>query len=205
MKLRTSLSQIWFNIQYKLFPELEEEVGALSDKHKKLISILELIRIEHFVSNHNGFVGRPRKDRVAIARAFVAKVVLNLQFTNQLVDYLKSDKHLRLICGWESAKQVPDESTFSRAFEEFAHSQLPDRVHEALIKDMYEDEIIGHVIKDSTPIEAREKVVKKKKGLKNPKKMDGLEKAKSEKNRALKNRKLCLSMRCWRICQRTAI
>lgn len=170
MQLRETLSQIWFNIQYKLFPELEEEIGPLTEKHKKLISILELVKIESFIPNRHGCLGRPCKNRVAIARAYIAKVVLNLQFTNQLIDYLKGDKHLRLICGWESVRQIPDESTFSRAFAEFALSTLPDKAHEALIKDVYAEEVAGHVVRDSTPIEAREKPAKKKKEPKKPKK-----------------------------------
>jgi hypothetical protein len=170
MRLREELSQIWGNIQYKLFPELEEEIGPFTDKHKKVISILELIRIENFVPDYRGYVGRPRSDRIAIARAFVAKIVFNFQFTNQLIDYLKSDKQLRLICGWESIKQIPSESKFSRAFEEFAELQLPDKVHTCLIKDMYENEIVGHAVRDSTPIISREKAIKKKKRPKQVKK-----------------------------------
>ncbi len=172
MILRNRLSQIWGNIQYKLFPMLEEEIGPLSQKHKKLISILELIRIEQFIPDQKGKVGRPSKDRVAIARAFVAKSVLHLSFTNQLIDYLKSDKHLRLICGWqwECKWHIPSEATFSRAFEEFAKSNLPETVHKALIKDLYADEIVGHIIKDSTPISSRERPLKKKNKKKEPKK-----------------------------------
>jgi hypothetical protein len=170
MKLREKLSQIWGNIQYKLFPDLEEEIGPFTDKHKKLISILELIRIEHFIPDYRGCIGRPRSDRTAIARAFVAKIIFNFQFTNQLIDYLKSDKQLRIICGWETVKEIPSESKFSRAFEEFSNLKLPDKIHEYLIKDMYENEIVGHVIKDSTPISSREKAIKKKKEARQKKK-----------------------------------
>lgn len=56
---------------------------------------------------------------------------------------------------------MPDEWTFSRAFAEFSTSRLPERVHEALIKNSYAGEIVGHLSRDSTAIEAREKPVKK--------------------------------------------
>lgn len=170
MRIREKLSQIWSNIQYKLFPDLEEEIGPFTEKHKKLISVLELVRIENFIPDHRGYVGRPRKDRIAIGRAFIAKVVFNFQFTNQLIDYLKSDKQLRIICGWENIHQVSSESKFSRVFEEFAELKLADKVHECLIKDMYEGEIVGHAVKDSTPIISREKAIKKKKEPKQAKK-----------------------------------
>jgi hypothetical protein len=162
MILRNTLSQIWNNIQLSLFPQQEEEIGPISEKHKKLIAILELIRIEYFVGRYyqRGGVGRPTKDRVALARAFVAKVIFKLEYTNQLRDYLLSDKQLRRICGWESVRQVPSESKFSRVFDEFSILKLPEQVHEALIKDLYCEEIVGHVTKDSTPIQARERAVK---------------------------------------------
>jgi len=37
--LRDKLAQIWGNIQCTLFPMQEEEIGPISEKHKKLISI----------------------------------------------------------------------------------------------------------------------------------------------------------------------
>ncbi len=169
--MKTILSQIWNNIQYRLFPFLEEENGPLSPQHKKLISILELIKIESYLPNLRGYVGRPRKHRAALARSFIAKITLKLPFTNQLRDYLLSDKQLRRICGWDSVKQIPNESTFSRAFEEFSESSLPEVVHRELIKKAYEGSYIGHLTRDSVPVEAREKVTKKpKKPKKEPRK-----------------------------------
>lgn len=163
--LRTTLSQIWTNIQYHLFPLQEEELEPLSLAHKKLISVLELIKIEHVIARYydSHRVGRPSKDRMALARAFIAKVVFKLEYTNLLRDFLLSDKQLRRICGWESKNQIPSESTFSRAFEEFALVNLPDEVHASLIKDLYEGVMVGHVTRDSTPVEAREKAIKKPK------------------------------------------
>lgn len=166
MSLRTKLSQFWDKIQYKLFPELEKELGVLSPKHKKLISILELVRIEHYLPDTRFKNGRPPKDRSAIARAFIAKVVFKFPTINQLIDCLKKDKQLRMVCGWDSIQSIPSESKFSRVFKEFAESELPDRVHQALIKELYQDEVVFHVSKDSTPIEVREKSIKKEKKVK---------------------------------------
>src|SRR5207253_2284356 len=49
------------------------------------------------------------------------------------------------------------EATFSRAFAEFAHGHVPERAHEALIERTLEDHLIGHIARDATAIEAREK------------------------------------------------
>jgi hypothetical protein len=53
--------------------------------------------------------------------------------------------------------QVPDESVFSRAFAEFAKSEFPQRVHAALVRRTQGERLIGHILRDSTAIEAREK------------------------------------------------
>lgn len=161
MSFRNTLSNFWSNIQATLFPQLERDLGELSSDHKKLISILELVRIEEFIPCTRFNDGRPPKDRSAIARAFIAKIVFKFTYTKQLVEYLKVDKQLRAICGLDVYRKVPSESKFSRAFKEFAKSSLPDKVHQVLIKGVYKDQIIGHVVKDSTPLEVREKHVKK--------------------------------------------
>jgi DDE family transposase len=74
-----------------------------------------------------------------------------------LIDRLKNDEVLRRLCGWESLSQVPAECSFSRAFAEFAQSEFPQRVHEALIEKTQKDRLIGHISRDSTAIEVREK------------------------------------------------
>jgi hypothetical protein len=58
----------------------------------------------------------------------VAKAVLNLPTTRMLIERVEADKTLRRLCGWSRLSEVPSESTFSRAFAEFAESELPSRV-----------------------------------------------------------------------------
>lgn len=153
------LSQFWFNIQEGLFPYLKETLGQLTEKQQQLIVTLEMIRIEEFVRVYYRSVGRPPRSRQAIARAFVAKAVYNMGTTSMLIERLKSDINLRRICGWEKVSDIPDESTFSRAFTEFAGSELPGKVHEALIDKFESDRLVGHISRDSTEIEGREKPV----------------------------------------------
>ena len=160
MPLRDSLSNTWGHIQGFLFPMLRDEVGPLTDKQKQVVVVLEVAGIEAFVQMWPGLPGRPPADRHAIARAFVAKAVLGLPQTNMLIERLIADKTLRRLCGWEHSGQVPSEATFSRAFAEFAKAGLPARVHEALIKQTHAERLVGHISRDSTAIEAREKPVK---------------------------------------------
>ena len=160
MPLSELLSNTWCHIQAHLFPWLQDELGPLTDKHEQLIVVLEVAGIEAFVQMWPGLPGRPPADRHALARAFVAKAVLGLPTTAALIERLQVDQTLRRLCGWERACQVPGAWTFSRAFAEFAASELPARVHEALIKKTHADRLVGHISRDATAIEVREKPVK---------------------------------------------
>ena len=87
------LSSIWSGIQRSLFPFLEEELGPLTEKQRKLVSILELARIEDSII-YTYKTGRKPSNRKIIARAFVAKVVYNISMTRELLDRLKCDRVL---------------------------------------------------------------------------------------------------------------
>ncbi len=154
---RELLSQTWQHIQGFLFPMIWTELGELTAKQKQLINVLEVAKLEEHLPYAGGYPGRPLEDRVAIARAFVTKMVYNMATTRLLLDRLESDPTIRRLCGWERKEDVPSESTFSRAFDEFAQSRLPERVHEALIEQHLGDQIVGHISRDSTAICSREK------------------------------------------------
>jgi transposase len=147
----------WSYIQPFLFPFLHEEVDPLTAKHEQLVYVLDTIGLEAYVRAEAGGRGRPREDRRAIARAFVAKAVLGLPTTRALIERLAVDASLRRICGWERRAEVPSEPTFSRAFQEFAEEGLIDRIHQALVERSFEGRIVGVVARDATEIEAREK------------------------------------------------
>lgn len=157
LNLRQQITQFAHVLQSQLFPILQDELGPLTPSAKRLVTTLEMIPLARFVPTSRGWIGRPSKDRLAIARAFVAKSVYGFSLTRQLLDALCSDAQLRRICGWTEAWQVPHESTFSRAFAEFARMELPQFVHEALICETQKDRLIGHIARDSTAIEARER------------------------------------------------
>ena len=160
MALAKTLSQYWLRIQSSLFPWLEEELGEMTEKEQKLVTTLELIRIERFTACSRSLRGRPPKERAAVARAFVAKAVYNMSTTRALLDRLACDKKLRRICGWERNGEIPSESTFSRAFAEFSESQLPAYVHQAMVSENLSEDIISHISRDAAGIEVREKTQK---------------------------------------------
>ena len=128
-------------------------MGPLTEKQQQLVQTLEVIRIEQMIPRRFRVPGRPPKDRAAMARALVAKAVYDMPTTRVLLDRLDTDVVLRRICGWERRSEVPSESVFSRAFAEFSDTQLPQRVHEALIWNTHRDRLVGHLSRDSTAIE----------------------------------------------------
>ncbi len=156
MSLRDSLSAQWRAIQGELLPFLDDAIGPLTPLHRQLAAVLEMARVERAVVHRHGRPGRPLAERAALARAFVAKAVFNLPTTRTLIERLQGDGTLRRLCGWSRLGEVPSEATFSRAFAEFAASQMPSRLHEALIRQTQAERLIGHIARDSTAIVARE-------------------------------------------------
>ncbi len=157
-----------------MFGRLETEVGPLSDKARLLAAVLASLSLPHCLGPTRGWRGRPSKDRAALAAAFLAKAICGLQTTRQLLERLRVDHALRLLCGWTQVRDLPHESTFSRAFAEFAESELPQQLHAALIESTQKERLIGHNARDATAIEAREKFPeskpkKKEKGQRRPK------------------------------------
>ena len=155
------IMQRWHVVQHELLPELKAQVGPLTPKLEKVIHTLEWVRIEEFTEVSWCGVGRPPFERAWLSNAFVAKAVLGLTTTVGLIERLMIDRALRRICGFPLHKTLPSEATFSRAFDEFAEGGLSQRVHEALIKEHLGDQLIGHLNRDGTAIEARERPSRK--------------------------------------------
>lgn len=158
------LTAIWQAIQKTLFPHLEEELGPLTEKEQELVQVVELMDIEkHMKAFRWKGIGCPPCDRRKILIAFIAKAVHNFPTTRVLLDNLAGRTRLRRLCGWEHASDIPSESTFSRAFAAFAKGDLLQTIHGALIQTHRGDRLVGHVSRDATKIEGREKPVKKEK------------------------------------------
>lgn len=155
---RQIVTQFAHVLQNELFPILRSAVGPLSARIQLLAAVVSMIPLERALCAHRAATGRPAKDRTALATAFIAKAVLNLPTTRDLISRLRVDEALRQLCGWPSPRAVPHESKFSRAFAEFALSELPQQLHQAVIASTQEHRLIGHVARDSTAIPARERL-----------------------------------------------
>lgn len=151
------LQQFGYLLQNTLFGAVELETGPLSEKAKLLVAVLAAVPFGGHLPRSRGWRGRPAKNRPELAAAFLAKAVYGLQTTRQLIDPLRRERQLCCLCGGSSPQQIPHEATFSRAFEEFARTELPQRLHQAVIRHTQQGRIIGHIARDSTAIEARQR------------------------------------------------
>jgi len=166
------LFTLWQSIQHTLFPWLEEDLDPLTEKEQEFVRVIELAEVQkHMTPYRWQGIGRKREDRLTIVKAFVAKAVYNFPTTKVLLAYLQDSGNLRRLCGWESKGDIPSESTFSRAFEEFSVGGLGPKIHEAMVKQHAGVKLAGHVSRDATAIEVREKPVRKepKEGENKPK------------------------------------
>ena len=103
MALREILSSYWSCFQALLFPQLEETIGALGERHQRFVMVLEWVRVETLLPYQHRRRGCPPSDRAALARAFIAKAVFALVSTRMLLDRLRHDSTLRRLCGWPQA------------------------------------------------------------------------------------------------------
>lgn len=163
MQAVNRLGRLWNSVQEWLFPVLEDELGELDGKHREFVAACEVCRPQDFMAGYL-WVGNgcPPKSRLAMCKAFVAKAVWDFPTTRALIDAIRHRPVLRRLCGWETLGEVPSEATFSRAFAAFSQDELPQRIHEATVKEHCGGKLAGHVSRDSTAIEAREKAAGKK-------------------------------------------
>ena len=109
MPLRATVSQYWLTFQRDLFPWLAEELGPLSERHKRLVQVLEIVRVEDWLpSPCVGGRGRPQQQRAALARALLAKAVFDVPTTRALVERLGHDPQLRRLGAGRGAAQRGD-------------------------------------------------------------------------------------------------
>ena len=167
MKLTEKIPWLMGRLQRTLFPCLEQCCTTpLTKQEQHLVKVLEIIEIESHVPKNRQWTGRPPAERKAIARSYVAKALFRYPHTRDLIHELQARPNLRLICGFPQSQRLPSESTFSRAFAEFAVQGLGRVVHEGMVESYLKKELIGHVSRDSTAIAGREKAAKKEKVLK---------------------------------------
>ncbi len=149
--------------QEEIFPELKLNFGYLTNKHEQLIQVLDLIDLSKVYPRAvwDANFGRPVIDRHAFVAAFIARAIWNIGRTKDLIAYLKVDRALRVICGFDGrSTEIPSESSFSREFAQLSKLGIAEGIHEHLIMANCSDELYEHVAFDASAIEVAEKAKK---------------------------------------------
>jgi transposase len=131
----------------------------LSDEYRTFLHVLRVMEGAQppIVRRYAGTGRRPYEYQPFIRSAW-AKHYFGIEKTKQLIQRLKSDPNLRLLCGF---KKVPGRSSFSRYFTELSETTIMSETLDALVLQAHKDKVVYHVSRDSTAIAAREKIVKK--------------------------------------------
>lgn len=156
--MSTPLYSIWQHLQRQLFPVLVEEVGELGEKDRLFVQVVSLLPLGRFLPRYDWCgVGCPPHERVWLLHSFIAKEVYQFATREALVEALKARPTLRRLCGWETTDAIPSLSTFCRAFAQFAADELPQQIHEALVKQHCGPKLVGHISRDATAIKVPER------------------------------------------------
>lgn len=168
------VAEIDQRLTVEIIPQWEQALGEpLTDKLKQVVRLLYVIAIETHIPPPPRQRGPKGHDRGLLARAFVVKALYNAPTTRVLREMLHTQPMLRRLIGWQHRQDIPSEPTFSRAFTAFAALNLGEVVHQALVETYIGNRLVGHLCRDSTEIEAREKALKKSKRAPRPKRQPG--------------------------------
>ncbi|MDR2740612.1 MAG: transposase, partial [Treponema sp.] len=142
----------------------------LSDEYKTFLHMLRVIegQMPTLIRPYAGRGRRPYQ-YTPFVRSFFAKSCFGIEKTSQLIQRLKGEPNLRLLCGFTD---VPGKATFSRALAFLSEHGVLEQTLDGIVSMAHKDLVVYHVNRDSTAIEARERVVKKaeEKGVKPVKK-----------------------------------
>ena len=152
------LTTVFHHLQRQLFPALAAELGPLSAVDQQFCEVISRTNLGRFTRRYDGCGnGAPPASRTWLAPACIAKSVYQFPNPTARLDALQSRPRLRSLCGWDSAGEVPSEATFSRAFTAFANDQVPQQIHEHIVKPHAGPKLVGHVSRDATASEAPER------------------------------------------------
>ncbi len=130
-------AQALLNVDFKLQQCFEE---YLSDDYKAFMHIVRVA--ETYLPNchrRRAMTGRPAYAYSPYIRSMLAKSFFGIEKTSSLIQHLKADPNLRLLCGF---RKVPHAASFSRAFSSLANAGLWESGLEQLVKKAHEGKVV---------------------------------------------------------------
>jgi hypothetical protein len=149
-------AQVLLNISFNLERCFEE---YLSDEYKTFLQMLRVIeeQMPALIRPYAG-TGRIPYQYTPFIGSFLARGYFGIEKTSQLIQRLKGEPNLRLLCGFT---EVPGKATFSRVLGFLSEQGILEQTLDGIVSMAHKNLVVYHVNRDSTAIPAREKVVKK--------------------------------------------
>jgi transposase/IS5 family transposase len=162
-------AQALLDINFELQNCFEE---YLTDEYKTFLQVLRVA--ETFIPVYIrpcATTGRPPYPYKPFIRSMLGKLFFGIDKTRSFIQRLRADPNLRLLCGFT---KVPNASTFSRVFSYLAKEDIWGTGLDRLVQEAHSNKVVYHVCRDSTMIDAREKLpAKSHKKTEKPKKKRG--------------------------------
>lgn len=150
-------AQALLGIDFDLQKCFEER---LDEKHLTFLHIVRVLEgAQQLQERPYAGIGRKPFPYAPFMRSMWAKNFFGIEKTRALINRLKSDPNLRLLCGF---KKVPGQATFSRAFAHLSGTNTANETLDALVIGSHKNRVVYHVNRDSSAIEGREKKPPKK-------------------------------------------
>ena len=150
-------AQALLDIDFNLQKCFEEQLTAQYKTFLHMLRILEAAQ-KSLYRPYAG-IGRKPLQYTPFMRSIWAKSYFGINKTSDLINRLKNDPNLRLLCGFE---KVPGKASFSRAFNYLSEVNIASETLDSLVKNYHKNSVVYHVCRDSTAIEARDKRPPKK-------------------------------------------
>ena len=146
------------DISFELQSCFEE---TLNHQQKTFLQMIRIIE-KNMPVLYRPYKGTGRKpyQYLPFLRSQLAKSFFQIASTTKLIERLKADPNLRLLCGFT---RIPGEASFSRIYSYFAEENSISAIHDRLTRETFKNKVVYHICRDSTAISAREKAEKKKK------------------------------------------
>jgi IS5 family transposase len=134
---------------------------TLNDQQRTFLHMLRCIE-EHLYLPERLYAGTGRRpyQYLPFIRSQMAKNYFRIPATSMLIERLRADPNLRLLCGFTT---VPGAASFSRAFSYLVDTEVIDKAHTGLTEKVFRNKVVYHLCRDSTAVCAREMVERKEK------------------------------------------
>ena len=154
-------AQALLDISFEIQDCFEEQLNDAQKTFLQIIRVIESFIPPLILTQTKSWTGRPGYLLRSFLRSMYAKSFFSIEKTSKLIERLKADPNLRLLCGFE---KVPSKGKFSTAFSYLAGLNIQETTLTQIAAEAHEGHTVIHVCRDSTAVTAREAAPKKKEG-----------------------------------------